>query len=134
MIHGVLVELLECHSNGVALLFLFGDPTVVVASWTWIALSCFRLIGNVFRVVHIGFMIGVEGGNGNTLYLACIDVHLLAETDEPSGFKDNSPGKMVLCVSYKNLEQLYVAGEGLHILLAFRKCSGRLDCGNFIGF
>lgn len=27
-----------------------------------------------------------------------------------------------------------MAGEGLYILLAFTKCSGRLDCGNLIGF
>lgn len=106
MIHGGLVELLQRHSNRVALLFLLGDPGVVITPWARITLSGFGLIWQMLRMVHVGFMIRVEGRNGNALHLACIITCLLAETAEPSGFKDNSPGKMELCVSYKNLEQL----------------------------
>lgn len=106
MIRGGLVELLQRHSNGIALLLLLGDPGVVVAPWARIALSSFGLIGQVLGMVHVGFMIRVEGRNGNALHLACIITCLLAETAEPSGFKGNSPGRIELCVSYKNLEQL----------------------------
>jgi hypothetical protein len=81
-------------------------PAVVVAAWTRIALSAFWLVGIVLRVVYVGFVVRVEGRNRNTLHLVCIIASLLPETEEPYGFKDSSPGRIELWVSYKNLEQL----------------------------